>query len=1166
MRADRRAEGACHRLASAWWSLILAGLVVLSAPFVATFLQRATSPPLAPSSPYRVPATNPAFLRSVIGPFTENRGQVRDGDVRYTYAAGGLRVGMVPSGLLIGILDERAGTSAASSNSPANSAPEDGGDATVTGASVVRIGFDGSNRVAPRGREELPIRSNYFSGGDPSNWRVGITSYREIVYEDLYDGIDLMYRPDGTGLKYEFVVRPGADPDRIRWSYEGVAGLEITAGALVVRTDFGEFEDAAPIAFQGEREVRCSYSIEGRSVGFRCGSWDPAQALTIDPLLYSTFLGGSTDARGLSLAVDASGDAYITGYTLSADFPTTPGAYRTSIAGAGTWDAFVVKLNPSGTAPVYSTFLGGSNNDRGFAIAVDGAGDAYVAGYTNSSDFPTTPGALRTSFASGGMEGFVTKLSPAGNALLYSTFLGGTTDDRIYAIALGANGDVFVTGRTKSPDFPVTAGAFDPAFQNTICGPVLCGHGFVSKLDANGSTMVYSSYLGGRSSDRGLGIAVDASGDAYVAGYTNSSDFPVTPGAYGTAFHAGACGTFTCSEGFVAKVNAAGSALAYSTFLGGSKTDLAHEVAIDPGGTAYVTGETNSTDFPVTPGAYESTYAGAGFRHAFVAKLDATGSTLVYSTFLGGGNTDQGHGITVDASGNAYVVGRTNSSDFPITPGAVDTTFGGGATNDVFVSELGAAGTQLLYSTFLGGGADDWGNAITLDAAANVYVTGHTRSSNFPTTPGAFRTAYSGFAETFVAKLSAVLAPAVKITSPSSGAVANTSATVTGTSSRATLVQVRVGSAVWTNATGVASWTVTFDLSPFPNGPVVFEARALNGTVESAHDSITIQKAPAGLALDRCTVRPDVAAIQVGGTQAFAASGWNGTTEIAGVSAAWSVTGNIGNITPGGVFSATTTGTGSVLASVTYSGRSATCSASVAVTAGPPPTVTISSPSSGSNVTTDLIVVRGTSAHADAVQVRAGTGSWSAVAGSLGGWSAQLDLSVVANMQAVAIEARAFNGSAESTHDQIYVVKVLPLVVLISYPAERAQVSGTFTVTGTTTTGSTVQIRFDGGLWDNASTTGSTWSYRIDTTTTFDGDHLIEARAVWGSAVSPVVARKVVVSNSMPPWLALPPPLLCGLAVAIPLAGLVLALLLARKRRRRRAAGHTSSPQNLERR
>src|SRR3989454_331950 len=899
MRADRRAEGAGCRLPGGWLTLILVALVVLSTPFVTASLQRGTGPPPGPSSPHRSLATDAAFLRAVGGSFTENRGQVRDGDVRYTFAAGGLRVGMVPSGLLISVLDDGAGISATSSRSPTDSIREDEGDATAVGASVVRIGFDGSNPVAPRGRGELPTRNNYFSGSDPSKWRVGITSYREVVYEDLYDGIDLVYRPDGAGLKYEFVVRPGADPDRIRWSYQGVVGLEITAGALVVRTDFVEFEDAAPIAYQGEREVRCGYSVEGRSVGFRCSAWDPTQDLTIDPLLYSTFLGGSTDARGLALAVDASGDAYVTGYTLSADFPTTPGAYRTSIGGAGTWDAFVVKLNPSGTAPVYSTFLSGSNNDRGFAIAIDGAGDAYVAGYTNSSDFPTT------------------------------------------------------------------AGAFDPTFQNTICGPVLCAHGFVSKLDATGSTMVYSSYLGGRSSDRGLGIAVDASGDAYVAGYTNSSDFPVTPGAYGTAFHAGACGSFTCSEGVVAKVNLAGTALVYSTFLGGSKTDLAHEVAIDAGGAAYVTGETNSTDFPVTPGAYESAYAGTGNRHAFVTKLDATGGTLVYSTFLGGSNTDQGHGIAVDASGNAYVVGRTNSSDFPITPGAVDTTFGGGATNDVFISELGAAGTQLLYSTFLGGGADDWGNAITLDAAANVYVTGHTRSSNFPTTPGAFRTAYSGFAESFVAKLTVVLAPAVKITSPSSGAVANTSATVTGTSLRATLVQVRVGSAVWTNATGVASWTVTFDLSPFPNGPIVFEARAFNGTVESAHDSITIQKAPAALALDRCTAQPDAAAIQVGGTQAFAASGWNGTTEIAGDSAAWSVTGNIRNMTPRGAFTAPASGTGSVVASGTYSGRSASCSSSVAVTAGPPPTVAISSPTSGSNVTQNLTIVPGTAHHRD---------------------------------------------------------------------------------------------------------------------------------------------------------------------------------------------------------
>lgn len=1081
---------------------------------------------------------------------------MRNGDVGYDLAVGDLHVGMVPSGLLIEMFGGGAGISAPSSPPPTDSIPSDGDGAAAMNASAIRIAFDGSNRVAPRGLGELPFRSNYFLGHDPSKWRAGVKGYREVVYADLYDGIDLVFHTGGSGLKYEFIVRPGADPGTIRWSYAGVAGLEIQGGALVARTGLGELRDAAPVAYQGEQEVRCRYSVESLSVGLHCGSWDPTKPLTVDPLLYSTFLGGSTDTRGVALAVDASGNAYVTGYTLSTDFPTTPGAYRTSLSGAGTWDAFVVKLNPSGTAPVYSTFLGGSGSDRGFAISVDGAGDAYVAGYTNSSDFPTTPGALRTTFGGGAMEAFVTKLNAAGNALQYSTYLGGSADDRAYGIALDASGDAFVTGRTKSPDFPITPGAFEPTFQNTICGPVLCAHGFVSKLSSSGSTLAYSSYLGGRSSDRGLGIAVDASGAAYVGGYTNSSDFPVTAGALGTVFHAGACGSFTCSEGFVTKVNPAGTALVYSTFLGGSKTDQVHEIAVDSGGAAYVTGETNSTDFPVTPGAYETTYRGSGNHHAFVAKVASAGSSLVYATFLGGSNSDFGHGIALDASGDATVVGRTNSSDFPTTPGAVDTAFGGGATNDGFVSVLSGAGSQLLYSTFLGGNADDWGNAIALDASANAYVTGHTFSSNFPMTPGAFRTAFTGLVEAFVAKLSPVLLPTVKITSPASGAVATTSATVTGVSSRATLVQVRVGGAMWTNATGVASWTVTLDLTPFPVGSLGIEARALNGTLESAHDSVAIQKVSTAPTLDRCTVRPGVAAIQVGGTQVFVAIGWNGTTEIAGVTSVWSVTGSIGTITPGGVFTATTAGPGTVVASVTYAGRSANCSSSVAVTASPPPSVTITSPSSGSNVSSNTIVARGTSTHADAVQVRAGNGSWTAVTGGLDAWSASLDLSAFANEQSLTIEARAFNGSVESTHDQIIVVKVLPLVVQITSPVERAQVSGTLTVAGTATLGSTVQVRFDGGPWVNASGSGSGWSYWIDTTTTFDGDHFIEARAVWGSAASPVASRDVVVSNNAnPPWMGLPQPLFCGLVVAIPLvAVLLLVFLLARRRRKRAAA------------
>jgi hypothetical protein len=1016
---------------------------------------------------------------------------------------------------------------------------------------VIRIAFEGSNLVAPQGFGELPSRYNYLSGMDRSNWQVGLRSYREVAYLDLYDGIDLVYRVSDAGLKSEWRVRPGGDANRIRWSYEGITDLAPEGAGLIARTAHGELRDAAPIADQGGRAVPCRYSFSRLSVGFACDPWDPTKTLTIDPLLYSTFLGGSQDSRGLSIAVDSAGSAYVAGYTRSPDFPTTAGAYAPTIRSAADWDAFVMKLNPSGTGLVYATFLGGTRRDRAFGIAIDAGGNATVTGYTNSSNFPTTPGAFRTTFTSGTNAAFITRLSADGASLLYSTFLGGTVDDRAYALTLDAAGNAYVTGRTRSADFPITPGAFGPSFRTTACRLSVCAHGFISKLSPDGRRLLYSSFLGGSLSDRGLGVAVDAAGSAYVAGFTDSSDFPVTAGAYGTAFHGGLCGPSPCTDAFVAKVDPAGTALVYSTFLGGSRGEQAHDIAIDSQGTAYVTGDTNSSDFPITAGAFETQYRGlAGVDHAFVVHLDATGGRLLYSTFLGGSNADRGSGLRVGPAGEAFVVGRTTSSDFPTTSGAYDPVFHGGATNDVFVSELDARGAALLYSTFLGGASDDWGNAVALDAQANVYVTGHTSSSNFPTTPGAFRTAYAGFAQAFVTKLSLAPGPTVRIMSPNAGAVATTSVNVTGTAARATLVQVRVNRTTWTDATGVDSWTVALDLRPFPLGRLVLEARAMNGTIESVHDLVTIQKVASSPGLDRCTVRPDVAAVQVGTRQAFGVSGWNGTTELA-VGATWSVGGAIGTIGGSGILSATTAGVGSVIAMATDGRRSASCSAQVTVTSGAPPRVTITSPSSGSNATSNTLVVRGTSAQADGVQIRSGTGPWSAVAGSVAYWSAAVDISGFPDGQSLSIEARAFNGTVESTHDRIVLMKSLPLVITISYPPDRSQVSGTLIVTGTATQGSTVHLRFDGGRWQNLTLSGSSWSWRIDTTSTFDGDHLIEAQSVLGARESAILSRDVVVANATPGLALLSPPLLWGVLAAIPLAALFI-LAMARRRRRRR--------------
>ncbi len=385
-------------------------------------------------------------------------------------------------------------------------------------------------------------------------------------------------------------------------------------------------------------------------------------------LIYSTFLGGSSGDYGYAIAVDAEGRAYVTGQINSSNFPTTPGAFDPTHNGGN--DAFVAKLNSTGSALDYATFLGGSNDDHGYAIAVDAEGRAYVAGITYSSDFPTTPGAFDPSY--NGDDAFVAKLNAAGSALDYATFLGGSNGDHGYAIAVDAEGRAYVAGITYSGDFPTTPGAFDPSYNGDDA--------FVAKLNAAGSALDYATFLGGSNDDLGLAIAVDAEGRAYVAGWTGSSDFPTTPGAFDPSYNGG------FFDAFVAKLNAAGSALDYATFLGGSNGDHGLAIAVDAEGRAYVAGWTVSSNFPTTPGAFDPSYNG-GYADAFVAKLNAAGSALDYATFLGGSNGDHGHAIAVDAEGRAYVAGGTRSSDFPTTPGAFDTSYNGG-DSDAYVAML----------------------------------------------------------------------------------------------------------------------------------------------------------------------------------------------------------------------------------------------------------------------------------------------------------------------------------------------------------------------------------------------------------------------------------------------------------------------------------------------
>ncbi|MEA3276877.1 MAG: SBBP repeat-containing protein, partial [Pseudomonadota bacterium] len=438
--------------------------------------------------------------------------------------------------------------------------------------------------------------------------------------------------------------------------------------------------------------------------------------------------------------VDSAGNAYVTGQTYSADFPTVNALYSNFV---GHLDAFVFKLNANGSAPIYSTYLGGSDWDSGEGIAVDSAGNAHVTGSTYSADFPMV-NALYPSIL-GFSDAFVLKLNAGGSALVYSTYLGGTetslpfisVGESVEGIAVDGAGNAYVTGWTNAEDFP-TVNALYPDFS----GGVYHGDAFVSKLNADGSAAVYSTYLGGMSDDFGHGIAVDGAQNAYVTGWTRSTDFPTINALY-PDFGGGA---FTANA-FVFKLNADGSSPFYSTYLGGSEYDSGSDIAFDSAGNAYVTGSTQSADFPTVNALYPNL---SGSSDAFVFKLNADGSAPIYSTYLGGSDYDYGSGVAVDGAGNAYVTGSTYSADFPMV-NALYPSYAGGS-HDAFVFKLNAGGSALIYSTYLGGSDWDEGNDIAVDSAGNAHVTGETQSTDFPTV-NALDPNLSGTRDAFIVKI-----------------------------------------------------------------------------------------------------------------------------------------------------------------------------------------------------------------------------------------------------------------------------------------------------------------------------------------------------------------------------------------------------------------------------
>lgn len=637
---------------------------------------------------------------------------------------------------------------------------------------VLRMKLLGANQT-PRvaGERKLAGESNYLRGRDRSHWIQHVPHYAQVRYEGVYPGVDAVYYGNHRQLEYDLVVAPGASPKQIRMGLEGAQKVRIDRGGdLVVTTACGELRQHRPVVYQevagvrkpvqGRYRLASAAGAETPVIGFELGQYDRTRPVVIDPILvWSTFLGGSQNDEGNGIDVDADGFVYVTGATESPDFPVTSGAFQINLK--GTSDAFVTKLTNDGTSLVYSTYLGGSGAEVAYGISVGTSGRAFIAGKTNSLDFPiasppkTDP--EQGFYAGGPWDIFVTALSKDGAELFYSTYLGGyipgkTDDNRdtdiAYGIAVDEPGNAYVTGMTNSYQFP-TVNAIQPAFGGGPQDAVMFKLNVLGRLD-------FSTYMGGGALnyqgntdygagvDAGYGIAVDAFGYVYVVGATSSKNFPTLAPLQRTNRSV----KRQDPDGFVAKFIPGGKQLVYCTYLGGNSTDSALAVAADPEGNAYVTGVTRSTNFPTTNAIHGGPQ---GADDVFFTKINSAGFQLMCSTYLGGSDNDEGHGIAVDQSGNVFITGATTSVDFPVTR-AMQARFGG--LYDTFVLKIDATCRTLLYSGYFGSNNQDYGNGVALDADGNAYVVGTTFENTFPTTSGAFQTAFGGGdSDVFVAKI-----------------------------------------------------------------------------------------------------------------------------------------------------------------------------------------------------------------------------------------------------------------------------------------------------------------------------------------------------------------------------------------------------------------------------
>jgi muconolactone delta-isomerase len=628
---------------------------------------------------------------------------------------------------------------------------------------VISERWIGGKVQAIKGEEELQTEVSYFVGNDPSKHRSNLSTYRYVSLGQVWSGVEVKLKATQKTVEKLFYVKPGADPSKIVVQVDGAEGLKLSKdGEIIIKTGLGELKLSKPIAWQekdGKKlPVEVSYKLIGKNrYSFMVAKADPSLPIVIDPILQSTYLGGSDDDVAVDLAIHPqTGEVYVAGYTNSKNFPKTTGGAQ-AVYGGGSYDAFVARLNKDLTQILQSTYLGGSSDDSASALAIHPqTGEVYVAGYTNSKNFPKTTGGAQAVYGGGSYDAFVARLNKDLTQILQSTYSGGSSDDNANALAIHPQaGEVYVAGYTNSKNFPKTTGGAQAVYGGGYYDA------FVARLNKDLTQILQSTYLGGSSDDVARALAIHPqTGEVYVAGKTYSKNFPKTTGGAQAVYGGGSY------DAFVARLNKDLTQILQSTYSGGSDMDDAIDLAIHPQtGEVYVAGYTNSKDFPKTTGGAQARKR--AYTNPFVARLNKDLTQILQSTYLGGTGEDYATALAIHRkTGEIYVAGGTFSKNFPKTTGGAQAAHGGG-DDDSFVARLNKELTQILQSTYLGGSSDDVASALAIHPqTGEIYVAGHTRSSNFPKTAGGAQTkcneciATRGYVygDAFVARLTADLA------------------------------------------------------------------------------------------------------------------------------------------------------------------------------------------------------------------------------------------------------------------------------------------------------------------------------------------------------------------------------------------------------------------------